>query len=132
MGILSAHAQSKTAFSVPENAVDQLENVKETTKSIADPKVQSSKVQAEVRPEINRLLVIAADDFLRITKDGRPTKAAYLRCLDRDLARIYPLMTNVQDRQQVAIFFQELMEIVGLTSSEGRLAAFAASTATEQ
>jgi ABC-type transporter MlaC component len=131
LGALSSCAQSVAAFSVPQNAASQLEDVKETTKAVADPQVQSSKVHAEVRPEINRLLVIAADNFLRVTKEAKPTKAAYLQCLDRDLARIYPLTTNVRDRQQVAEFFQELMEIVGLPSSEGRLTAFAASPASK-
>jgi hypothetical protein len=40
------------------------------------------------------------------------------------LARLEPLATTPEDRQQVADYFQELMEIVGLESSEGRLAAF--------
>ena len=132
LSILSGRAQSIAAFSVPKDAVSQLEDVKETTKLVADTKLGKAKAQAEARPEINRLLVISADDFLRITTAEKPTKEAYLQCLDRNLARLYPLTTNVQDRRQVADFFQELMEIVGLPSSEGRLMTFAASPVTKQ
>ena len=132
LSALSSRAQSIAAFSVPKDAVSLLENMKETTKLVADTKPGRANLQAEVRPEINRLLVISTDDFLHVTTAGKPTKEAYLQCIDRDLALLYPLMTNMQDRWQVAEFFQELMEIVGLPSSEGRLTAFAASPVTKQ
>lgn len=124
---MSGHAQTIAAFSVPKDAVSKLEDVKELTKLVADPKSVDDKIQAEARPEINRLLVISADDFLRIITAGKSSKEAYLACLDRELARLAPLTTNAQDRQQVADFFQDLMEIVGVDSSEGRLTAFATS-----
>lgn len=126
---MSSRAQTIAAFNVPANAVSQLEDVKELTKHVADPKSINAKIQAEARPEINRFLVIAADDFLRIIQNGKPCKTAYLACLDREIARLAPLTTNVNDRQQVADFLQDLMEIVGVDSSEGRLTAFAASPA---
>ena len=131
MGTLSAQAQSAPSFDVPKNAVSQLEDVKELTKAVAVFNPRKTKIQAEARPEVNRLLVLAADDFLRITTN-KPTKEAYLACLDRDLVRLAPLTNNTQDRQQIAQFFQELMEIVGLPSSEGRLTAFANSPAPKQ
>ena len=127
MGVRSGHAQSLDVFSVPIDAVSKLEDIKELTKLVADPQSVNARIQAEARPEINRLLVISADDFLRIIFDGKSSKDAYLTCLDRELARLAPLATNAQDRQQVADFFQDLMEIVGVDSSEGRLMAFATS-----
>lgn len=131
LGVLSAHAQSAPSFSAPKNAVSQLEDLKELTKSVAVTKPSKSKLQAEARPDINRMLVLAADDFLRITNE-KPSKEAYLQCLDRDLARVAPLATDAQDRKDVAQYFQELMEIVGLESSEGRLSAFAGIPDTKQ
>lgn len=127
LGVISGHAQTIDTFSVPIDAISKLEDVKELTKAIAGSKEAGDKIQAEARPEINRLLVISADDFLRIITDGKSSKEAYLACLDYELARLAPLTTNAQDRQQVANFFQDLMEIVGVDSSEGRLTAFATS-----
>lgn len=124
---LTGFAQTNS-FVVPEGAVAKLEDVKELTKSVALSKPTRGKVQAEARPEINRILVLAADDFVRVTKE-KPSKEAYLQCLDQGLARVAVLTSDTDDRKEVANYFQDLLEIVGVTSSEGRLAAFAGSSA---
>jgi hypothetical protein len=123
-GTLTGYAQSGGHMVVPPKAISQLEDLKELTKSEVSKKGNvKAKAHAEVRPDLNRYLVISADDFLRVAVAG-PTKEAYLQCLDKGLARVAPLTNDAQDRQQVAEYFQELMEIVGLESSEGRLANF--------
>ena len=127
LATLAGHAQTGTFLKVPAEAIAQLEDLKELTKAEVIT-VKSAKAHAEVRPDLNRLLVISADDFLRVAQE-HPTKQAYLKCLDIGLSRIYPLTISAIDRQQVAEYFQELMEIVGLESSEGRLAAFVGSGA---
>ena len=68
------------------------------TKAIAEPKEFGDKIPAEVRPEINRLLAIWADNFLHIITDGKSSKEAYLACLNRELARLAPFTTNAQDQ----------------------------------
>ena len=98
---LAGFAQTAPSMVVPPNAVAQLEDVKESTKQVAFTKNTKGKLQAEARPEVNRLLVLAADDFVRITTAGKPTREAYLRCLDNDLARLSPLITDEQDRRQM-------------------------------
>lgn len=123
LATLAGHAQTGTPVKVPAQAITQLEDLKELTKAEVAKGGKATKAHAEVRPELNRYLVISADDFLRVTKE-RPTKEAYLKCLDAGLARVAPLTATTTDRQQVAEYFQELMEIVGLESSEGRLMAF--------
>ena len=132
LSTLAGFAQTAPPLVVPPDAVAQLEDVKEMTKQVALTKNNKGKPQAEARPEVNRLLVLAADDFVRITTTGKPTREAYLLCLDNDLARLSPLVTDEQGRRQVAEYFQELLEIVGLPSSEGRLTAFALSPAAKQ
>ena len=112
----------------PPRPSTQLEDLKETTPDISGSGQKATerptKAHAEVRPDSQPLpSSISADDFLRVTKE-QPTKEAYLKCLDNGLARVAPLTTSAVDRQQVAEYFQDLMEIVGLESSEGRLAAF--------
>ena len=124
---LVGFAQSATLMSVPPKAISQLEDLKEVTKSeVASGKVKlkvKGRVNAELRPDLNRYLVISADDFLRVASNT-PTKEAYLACIDKGLERVAPLTIDHEDRQQVAEFYQDLMEIVGLQSSEGKLATF--------
>jgi len=120
---LTSQAQS-TRMQVPAKASSQLADLMDLTKSEVPKKgTVKAKAHAEVRPDLNRYLVISTNDFLQVTNNA-PTKEAYLQCIDKGLARIAPLTNDAQDRQQVAEYFQELMEIVGLESSEGRLAAF--------
>ncbi|GAB3583029.1 hypothetical protein GCM10027345_28090 [Hymenobacter daeguensis] len=109
---------------VPAKASSQLADLMDLTKAeVAKTSKVKAKAHAEVRPDLNRYLVISTNDFLQVTNNN-PTKEAYLQCIDKGLARVAPLTNSVQDRQQVAEYFQELMEIVGLESSEGKLAAF--------
>jgi hypothetical protein len=119
---VAATSYAQTTMPVPPKAISQLENLKELTKAEAVAG-KTKKAHAEVRPELNRYFVISADDFLRVAANGA-TKEGYLKCMDTGLARMAPLVSTPQDRQQVAEYFQELMEIVGLESSDGRLAAF--------
>ena len=128
IGLLSAaalvgRAQSVTPLPAPPKAIGQLEDLKELTKSEVASVRPRSRAHAEVRPDLNRCLVIAADEFLRVAS-GQPTREAYLQGLDAGLARVGPLTNGPEDRQQVAEYYQDLMEIVGLDSSEGRLNAF--------
>lgn len=124
-GALTGFAQT-APITVPASAISRLEDIKELTKSVAVTKPTKAKLQAEARPDVNRLLVMAADDFVRITKEN-PSKEAYLQSIEQGLARLAPLTTDDEDRKDVAAYYQELLEIVGVESSEGRLTAFAAS-----
>ena len=125
LGTLTGVAQT-SSVTVPVSAISRLEDVKELTKTVAVTKPTKAKLQAEARPEVNRLLVLAADDFVRITKE-KPSKEAYLQAVDQGLALLAPLTTDENDRKDVAAYYQELLEIVGVESSEGRLTAFATS-----
>jgi hypothetical protein len=123
LATLSGYAQTATPVKVPAQALSQLEDLKELTKREASSEKHKGRQHAEVNPELNRWLVVAADDFVRVTTNT-PTKEAYLECIDRGLTRMAPLTHDNDDRLQVAEYYQELMEIVGLDSSEGRLSAF--------
>ena len=103
--------------------IARLEDLIEITKHVAENNA-SPKSQAEARPEINRLLVIAAFDFVQITRNA-PSREAFLESIDRRLAQLDPLMVLPEDRVQVAEFYDELLEMVGVASSDGRLDEFA-------
>ena len=110
-------------MTVPQKAVAQLEKIRKQTVDEIVIGMRKSSLPAETRPMLNRILVKSTSEFLAITS-RRPTREAYLKCLDDNLSRISPLVPYTKDREQVAEYFQDLMDIVGLESSEGRLAAF--------
>ena len=110
-------------MTVPQKAVAQLEKIRKQTVDEVVIGMRKSSLPAETRPMLNRILVKSTSEFLVITA-RKPTREAYLKCLDDNLSRISPLVPETKDREQVAEYFQDLMDIVGLESSEGRLTAF--------
>ena len=110
-------------MTVPQKAVAQLEKIRKQTVDEIVIGMRKSSLPAETRPMLNRILVKSTSEFLAITA-RKPTREAYLKCLDDNLSRISPLVPETKDREQVAEYFQDLMDIVGLESSEGRLTVF--------
>lgn len=125
---LAGHAQRVSKLAVPEKAVERLENIRRQTLAEVAAGANAADVPAEARPELNRVLLQSATEFLLITT-RQPTKEAYLQSVDQGLAQIAPLAPKAADRQQLAEYYQDLLDIVGLESSEGRLAAFVRSGA---
>lgn len=125
---LSGRAQEVApapAMTVPVKATVLLEKMRKQTLAAVVVGKRPDSLPAETRPLLNKILLQSATDFLAITT-RKPTKEAYLQSLDAGLSRLNPLISQVEDRQQVAEYYQDLLEIVGLESSEGRLAAFVA------
>jgi hypothetical protein len=122
---LASHAQdvAPTPHVVPEKAMVQLEKMLRQTQVEVVIGRRKSTLPAEVRPLFNRILVQSANDFLAITH-GKPTREAYYKSLEQGLERLKSLTPKQEDREQVAEYFQDLLDIVGLESSEGRLMAF--------
>ncbi|MDO7874871.1 DUF4844 domain-containing protein [Hymenobacter sp. ASUV-10] len=125
LSLSAAYAQTGTTMVVPRTAIGQLEDLMEVTKKAAAKPKSNSKLPAEANPELNRYLVIAADDFVRVTRET-PTREAYLAAIDKGLGRLTTLATSKELRQQVADYYLDLIEIVGLDSSDGKLDTFVA------
>ena len=118
LGFLS-HAQDQTGSPL---AVSRLEDFIEATKHVAEPGA-TRKVQVEIRPQLNRLLIIAAHDFEQITRYD-PSRDAYMQALDRGLQRFDSLLVTPEERYEAAYFYIDLMDNVGVDGSDGRLDAF--------
>jgi hypothetical protein len=123
----STFGASAQAMDVPANTIHKIYKYKEKTKAAVEIGYRKGKLSAESKPVINRLLVMSADDFARATKAKQPTRDAYLRCLEDGLARVAARTQDLKDRQEVAAYFEDLLDIVGLDTSEGRLDEFVAS-----
>jgi hypothetical protein len=116
-----AHAQG-TPRPGSSLVIGRLEDFIEATKHVAEAGA-TAKSQAEARPALNRLLVMAAFDFVQITRTA-PGRETYLQAMDNGLVRFDPLMVTPDDRREIAEFYVDLMDIVGIDSSDGRLNAF--------
>ena len=119
--VLTAHAQ--TPMSVPAKAVARLEQLVRKTQAVVVIGNSSGRLPVEARPKLNRVLVDASAEFLRLASHN-PTREGYFKALDASLARLNALATEAEDRQQLAEYFQDVLDIVGLESSDGRLTAF--------
>jgi hypothetical protein len=125
LSLSAVYAQTSTTMTVPRTALTQLEDLMEATKKAAAKPKSTDKRPAEINPELNRYLVIAADDFVRVTREI-PSREAYLAAIDKGLSRLATPANTKELRQQVADYYLDLLEIVGLDSSDGKLDAFVA------
>ncbi|WP_460501127.1 DUF4844 domain-containing protein [Hymenobacter agri] len=107
---------------VPSTAVQQLQAFKAKAKFEADD-LYTGAWPAEARPVLNAVLNQSADDFLHISA-AQPTQEQYLQAMADGLARIDANELDTEDRERVAEQYQDLMDIVGLPSSEGLLNKF--------
>ena len=118
----SAHAQ--TSITMPGKASGKLEKLLKQTQDALVIGKKAAILPVEARPLTNRVLVQSTTDFLARAGRTNPTREAFLQSLDEGLVRISPLMKTLEDRQQVAEYYEDLLDIVGIESSEGRLSTF--------
>ena len=114
---------AQTPVPVPTKAVARLEQLVRKTQAVVVIGNSSINLPVEARPKLNRVLVESAAEFLRLASNN-PTREGYFKTLDASLARLNSLVTQAKDRQQLAEYFEDVLDIVGLESSEGRLMAF--------
>lgn len=120
---IAAVGRAQTLVPVPAKAVARLEQLVRKTQAVVVIGNSSSRLPVEARPKLNRVLVESSAEFLRLASNN-PTREGYFKTLDASLARLNSLATEADDRQQLAEYFQDVLDIVGLESSEGRLTAF--------
>jgi len=79
-----------------------------------------------LRPMLTEKINQAAEDFRSAALSSNPTKQAYLEKIKIGLKRFEntEVMYDTEDKERVCHYFEELMNIVGLESSEGILNTF--------
>ena len=88
LALVTLTCRAQTPITIRPNTLNHLEDLKETMKRVAVVKDKGHRQPAEINPELNRQLVIAADDFVRVTMLAQPTQEAYLACIDKGLGRM--------------------------------------------
>ncbi|MFD2722106.1 DUF4844 domain-containing protein [Hymenobacter monticola] len=127
---LAGNAYAQTSITIPSKAASKLEKLLKQTQDAVVVGKKAAILPVEARPMTNRMLAQSTSDFLALATRTNPTKEAFLQSLDAGLSRINPLMKTLEDRQQTASFYQDLLDLVGIESSEGRLTAFVEAEAT--
>lgn len=104
--------------------IAQLEAMKDADKYGPNPErkregVSDPKLKANLSLRTN----MAIDEFLFIAKKEKVDKGALLRVMAKELAK-FPKFLEMDEREQVADYFEEIMDILGLESSSGMLENF--------
>lgn len=82
--------------------------------------------EEKLRPIFTEKINLVAEDFQKVAEGKDPTQEKYLKAIDQGLDRFRKVYLDLdtEDRERVCQYFEELMDIVGLESSGGRLNKF--------
>lgn len=123
--MLSTIAQSK--MKTPKKALQRLENFKEVDKFEEDLFLEYSGVSDELyKPELTRLINLAADDFIEATREASPTKEKYQKKIEEGLQRFSEIYSDItqKDIDRICSYYKELMRYVNLKDSKGLIIKF--------
>lgn len=108
----------------PENVITKFEEFKNKEKFLQEdkifyPGVDDSGLKAVLTEKIN----LAADDFKKLADKGNTSDKEYQKAIKVGLNRFADLYLKLdtEDRERICSYFEELMDIVGLESSDGQL-----------
>ena len=120
--ILSACGQNATEMKTPENANEKFAKFIAKKKFVEEnyyPGIADEKMRPVFTEKINQI----ATDFKTVAESENPTDKKYQEKIEIGLssfADIY-MELDTEDRERVCAYFEELMDIVGLESSNGLL-----------
>lgn len=123
--LLTACGQGK--IKTPINAMDKFEKFKTKEKFIQDNSILYPGIaDPTMRPTLSTKINLAADDFKTLAESGKATDKEYQEKIKVGLLRFSDVYENLdtEDRERICSYFEELMDIVGLESSNGQLNEF--------
>ena len=122
---LTACGQGKIKTSI--HTMDKFEEFKAKEKFVEDTTIFYPGIaDPAMRPILTAKINLAADDFKALAETGKATDKDYQDKIKIGLQRFYDVYINLdtEDRERVCHYFEELMDIVGLESSNGLLNEF--------
>ena len=123
--LLTACGQGK--IMTPINAMDKFEQFKAKEKFVQDNSIFYPGIADEnLKPILTEKINQSADDFKALAEKGQSTDKEYQEKIKVGLLRFSDVYENLdtEDRERVCHYFEELMDIVGLESSNGQLNEF--------
>ncbi|CAL2113329.1 DUF4844 domain-containing protein [Tenacibaculum sp. 190130A14a] len=119
---LSASGQNATKMKTPENATEKFTEFIVKKKFYAEnhsPNISYEKLRPILTKKINEV----ANDFKQIAESENPTDKKYQEAIRIGLLKFpeIELGYDSEDRERILLYFQEIMDIVGLKSSNGQL-----------
>ena len=125
---LSACGQNAIEMNTPENANEKFEEFIAKKKFIEQPYPNSYPGIADekMRPIFTEKINQVATDFKTVSQSKKPTDKKYQEKIGIGLSRfadVY-LELDTEDRERICMYFEEIMDIVGLQSSDGQLNKF--------
>jgi hypothetical protein len=125
---LSVCGQNATEMKTPENANEMFAEFIANKKFVEQPypNFYPGIADEKMRPIFTDKINQVATDFKNVAESENPTDIKYQEKIGIGLSRfadIY-LELDTEDRERVCMYFEELMDIVGLESSNGQLNKF--------
>lgn len=108
----------------PIKAMEKFEKFKNKEKFLVDMKIFYPGIGDEkLKPILTEMINLAAEDFENIARGGKATDKDYQEAIKKGLRRFNSIYLEIdtEDRERVCGYFEELMDIVGLESSDGQL-----------
>ncbi len=125
---LSSCGQSANKMKTPENANEMIVEFIAKKKFIEQPypNFYPGIADEKMRPIFTKKINSIASDFKRVAESKNPTDKKYQEKIGIGLSRfanVY-MELDTEDRERVCTYIEELMDIVGLESSNGQLNKF--------
>jgi hypothetical protein len=116
-------AQEQSTMKVNPDARQKLNQFIQQSKFDGEPNTSFNGLSnPKLKPQLNTLLNLAAKDFL-VTASVRPTEKKFQDNIKKGLNRFntYADELDTEDMERICHYFEELMDCVGLQSSNGLL-----------
>ena len=125
---LSACGQTATEMKTPENTNEKFSEFIAKKKFIEQPypNFYSGIADEKMRPIFTEKINQVATDFKTVAESKKPTDKKYQEKIGIGLSRFADVYMELdtEDRERVCSYFEELMDIVELESSNGLLNKF--------
>jgi hypothetical protein len=121
----SACGQNVTEMKTPENANEKFAEFIAKKKFVSEnyyPGIADEKIRPILTEKINQV----ASDFKTVAESDKPNDKKYQEKIGIGLSRFAEIYLDLdtEDRERVCSYFEELMDIVELESSNGQLNKF--------
>lgn len=126
-GALTLASCGQGPIKTPEGTMNKFEEFKAKEKFVEDPRLFYPGIaDPAMKPVLTEKINAAADDFMEVALGAEPTDRKYQEKIGAGLKRFHAIYLDLdtEDRERVCAYFEELMDIVGLESSDGQLNGF--------